>query len=96
LVEHELSLAVTDAARDWLMENGYDREFGARPLRRLIQSSVEDKLSDAVLAGKFGPGDNILIDADDDGIVLKLQEKQPSTDNGSGEQVEEEALPAAS
>jgi ATP-dependent Clp protease ATP-binding subunit ClpC len=96
LVEHELSLAASDAAKDWLMENGYDREFGARPLRRLIQSSVEDKLSDAVLAGKFGPGDHILIDAEEDEIILKLQDKLPSTDNGSGEQVEEEVLPAAS
>jgi ATP-dependent Clp protease ATP-binding subunit ClpC len=96
LIEHELTLSVSDAAKDWLTEHGYDREFGARPLRRLIQSSVEDKLSDAVLAGKFGHGDHILIDAKDDQIALELLEKQPSTENGSGEQVEEEALPTAS
>lgn len=96
LVEHELSLVATDAAKDWLMENGYDREFGARPLRRLIQSSVEDKLSDAVLAGQFGSGDNILIDTENDELILNLQEKKPPTDNGSGEQVEEEVLPATS
>jgi ATP-dependent Clp protease ATP-binding subunit ClpC len=96
LIEHELTLSVSDAAKDWLTEHGYDREFGARPLRRLIQSSVEDKLSDAVLAGKFGHGDHILIDAKDDQIVLEMLEKQPSTENGSGEQVEEEALPTAS
>ena len=56
LVEHELVLASTDAARDWLGEHGYDPEFGARPLRRLIQTEVEDLLSDAVLAGTFKHG----------------------------------------
>ena len=53
LAEHSLTIATTDAARDWLGERGYDAEFGARPLRRLIQTEVEDRLSDAVLAGRF-------------------------------------------
>jgi ATP-dependent Clp protease ATP-binding subunit ClpC len=91
LAEHELSIEATLDAKDWLVEHGYDREFGARPLRRLIQFSVEDKLSDAVLAGRFGPGDVILVDAEDDEIVLR--ESEISADD-QGE-VEEEALPAA-
>ena len=91
LIEHELAIETTLNAKDWLVEHGYDREFGARPLRRLIQSSVEDKLSDAVLAGRFGPGDVILVDAEDDEIVLRESETN-ADDLG---EVEEEALRAA-
>ena len=91
LIEHELSLEATLEAKNWLVDHGYDREFGARPLRRLIQSSVEDKLSDAVLAGTFGPGDTIIVDAEDDEIFLR---EMPSDESGESEEVEEEALTA--
>ena len=53
LVEKEIKLEVTDAAKDLLGEKGYDEVFGARPLRRVIQDMIEDKLSDAVLGGEF-------------------------------------------
>jgi ATP-dependent Clp protease ATP-binding subunit ClpC len=76
LVEHELSLQLSDEAQDWLAEHGYDREFGARPLRRLIQTEVEDRLSDAVLADRFGSGDVILVDAVDGEIALRKLESQ--------------------
>jgi ATP-dependent Clp protease ATP-binding subunit ClpC len=75
-----------------MVEHGYDREFGARPLRRLIQSSVEDKLSDAVLAGRFSPGDTILVDVFEDEIVLHDFDRETVTDT---EDEVEEALPAA-
>ena len=78
LVDHELTLKATMPAKDWLVEHGYDREFGARPLRRLIQTSIEDKLSDAVLAGRFGPGDVVLVNTDSDDadeLVLELGER---------------------
>ncbi len=71
LDEQMLVLQSTDAAKDWLATNGYDAEYGARPLRRLVQRTVEDKLSDAVLAGQFSEGDVILIDVEDDEIVLR-------------------------
>jgi ATP-dependent Clp protease ATP-binding subunit ClpC len=74
LVEHDLVLSATDEAKDWLVEHGYDREFGARPLRRLIQSTVEDKLSDAVLGGRFKAGDTIVVGIEDDEIALSLGE----------------------
>jgi ATP-dependent Clp protease ATP-binding subunit ClpC len=76
LVEHELTISATDAARDWLGEHGYDAEFGARPLRRLIQTEVEDRLSDAVLAGRFAINDVVCIDVEDDVIVLKQEEEE--------------------
>jgi ATP-dependent Clp protease ATP-binding subunit ClpC len=83
LEEHELILQVTDPARDWLGEHGYDAEFGARPLRRLIQQEVEDRLSDAVLSGQFKTGATILVDVDENqAITLQLAQT-------------EEVLPAA-
>jgi ATP-dependent Clp protease ATP-binding subunit ClpC len=65
-----VTLEVTDAARDWLGERGYDQVFGARPLRRVIQNEVEDRLSEALLEGRFQPGDRIQIDVQGDDIVL--------------------------
>jgi ATP-dependent Clp protease ATP-binding subunit ClpC len=96
LLEKELSLSATDLAKEWLVEHGYDREFGARPLRRLVQSAVEDKISDAVLGGRFGPGDTILVDTDeDDEIILRVSVPEGSNDNGGDGGIEEgEALPA--
>jgi len=60
--ERFLMLEATDAAKDWLAKHGYDAEYGARPLRRLIQQTVEDKLSDAVLAGEFKDGETVIVD----------------------------------
>ena len=69
-----MHLEVTDAAKDFLGTKGYDEAFGARPLRRLIQDTVEDKLSEAILEGKFTSGDTILIDTEDDDIVIRPAE----------------------
>ena len=55
-------LVVTDEARDWLGRTGYDPVFGARPLRRVIQESLEDTLSEALLRGEFEPADTIRVD----------------------------------
>jgi copper chaperone CopZ len=59
LEEKEIKLEVTDAAKDLLGEKGYDEVFGARPLRRVIQDMVEDKLSEAVLRGEFKVFDRV-------------------------------------
>jgi ATP-dependent Clp protease ATP-binding subunit ClpC len=69
-----VSMEVTDAARDWLGEKGYDPVFGARPLRRVIQNELEDRLSEALLEGRFGPADTVLIDAEGGEIVITKQE----------------------
>ncbi|MCJ7490726.1 MAG: ATP-dependent Clp protease ATP-binding subunit [Dehalococcoidia bacterium] len=66
-----ITLEITDAAKAWLGDKGYDEMFGARPLRRLIQNEVEDRLSEALLEGQFGPGDKVVIDCDDNGLNLK-------------------------
>lgn len=72
LHERRLSLAVTPGARSWLAERGYDPLFGARPLRRLIQSEVQNKLATALLSGGVRDGDTVRVDvaADGSGLVL--------------------------
>ncbi len=95
LLDYDLTLKVSSAAKDWLVENGYDREFGARPLRRLIQSAIEDKLSDAVLAGEFTAGDTIIINAVDGEITLEKGDSEIPLPDDDEESVEEKALPTA-
>ncbi|MFC1985146.1 AAA family ATPase, partial [Chloroflexota bacterium] len=70
LAEKEIKLEVTDAAKDFLGEKGYDEVFGARPLRRVIQNMVEDKLSDSLLRGKFRPGDTAIVDLEGEEITV--------------------------
>jgi ATP-dependent Clp protease ATP-binding subunit ClpC len=77
LQEHELTLTASDEALALLADLGYDTEFGARPLRRVIQQKVEDPLSDLVLGGEFGGGASVLVDVNEDGeIVLTSKEEK--------------------
>ncbi|MBK6645916.1 MAG: ATP-dependent Clp protease ATP-binding subunit [Anaerolineales bacterium] len=69
LTDHDLGLIAIEEALSLLAEQGYDSEFGARPLRRVIQMKVEDPLSDKLLSGEFVDGDNITIVVDDDGEI---------------------------
>ncbi len=71
LVEYDIELEVTDVAKELLAEEGYSEEYGARPLRRVIQNRIEDALSDAILAGKFAAGDTVWADAEEGEIVLR-------------------------
>jgi ATP-dependent Clp protease ATP-binding subunit ClpC len=79
LKDHKLTLTATQAALSAIAEEGYDAEFGARPLRRVIQQKVEDVLSDRVLAGEFNDGDAVLVDVDVDGMIslVRAEEKTP-------------------
>jgi len=85
LQDSEIKLSATSAALDKLAEEGYDPEMGARPLRRVIQSKVEDRLSDAVLAEQFKAGDEVVVDYDPeiDDIVLKKKEETPESEEVS-------------
>ncbi len=71
LQEKNITLEVTDGAKDFIGNKGYDPVFGARPLRRTIQDLVEDQLSDALLRGEFLPGDAVVVDCVEDKIVMK-------------------------
>jgi len=66
LADRRLTLDVTDVARDWLASNGYDPVYGARPLRRLIQTAIGDQLARALLGGEIRDGDRVLVDLADD------------------------------
>ena len=74
LLEKGISLEVSDEAKAWIADKGYDPYMGARPLSRVIQDQIEDKLSDAILAGRFSPGDTALIGLEDDDISVSTQQ----------------------
>ncbi len=71
----DLIITVDDAARDYLLKEGYSEEYGARLLKRVITKLVEDKLSEAILTGKITRGDRVLITADAEGIRLERIEE---------------------
>jgi len=73
LIEKGIDLEVSDDAKNWLCDKGFDPVFGARPLRRVIQDNLEDKLSDAILAGELGPADTAVVEVEEDDIVVKTR-----------------------
>jgi len=86
LVEHDITLVPSDEALNLLAERGYEREYGARPLKRIIQQTVEDALSDAMLSGVIEDGDTVLIETEmgEDELEIVLR-------RGEGENVAEPA-----
>ena len=70
LAVRRISIHVTDAARAWLAEAGYDPAYGARPLRRLIQTSIGDPLAKLLIGGEVVDGGNVTVDRSDDGLTL--------------------------
>ena len=71
LKEKDITLEVTEAAKDLLGSKGYDPVFGARPLRRVIQNQLEDHLSESLLRGEFQSGDTVVVDCDGEEIVIR-------------------------
>jgi ATP-dependent Clp protease ATP-binding subunit ClpB len=72
LNERRLELAVTPAARLWLADKGYDALYGARPLRRLMQKEIDDRLAKALLSGEIHDGDTVRVDLASDGSSLTV------------------------
>jgi ATP-dependent Clp protease ATP-binding subunit ClpC len=62
-----IGLEVSDTMKDMIIEQGYDKSYGARPLRRAVTQFVEDVISEAILSGHYKPGDTITMDTDDTG-----------------------------
>ncbi len=71
LADRKITLAVSDKAKAFLAERGYDPLYGARPLKRTIQSELENPLAKAIISGKIKDGDTIIADKGDEGIVFK-------------------------
>lgn len=70
LADRRLELAVTPSARSWLAERGYDINYGARPLRRLMQREIDDRLAKAIIAGEIRDGDTVRVDLGDDALTV--------------------------
>jgi len=70
LADRRLMLEVTEAAKTWLAGHGYDPVYGARPLRRLVQSAIGDQLAKALLGGQIRDGDTVIIDRAGDGLSV--------------------------
>ncbi len=68
-------LAVTDAARAWLAERGYDPQMGARPMARVIQEHIKRPLADEILFGRLTEGGRVRVDAQDDGLALEIESR---------------------
>jgi ATP-dependent Clp protease ATP-binding subunit ClpB len=68
--QRDLDLEVTDAAKDWLADRGYDPVFGARPLKRVIRAELEDRVALALLDGRIGEGDTVSVDVADGELVI--------------------------
>jgi ATP-dependent Clp protease ATP-binding subunit ClpC len=73
LESQRVSVEVTDAAKEFLAEEGYDPKFGARPLARAIRRHIENPLSSRIIGGEFGPGDTVLIDRAAEGLAFKAK-----------------------
>jgi len=71
LKEKQLTLTVTDSAVAYVTEHGYDASFGARPLKRFLQHKLETEIAKRILAGAFTAGDEVLVDADENGLTVK-------------------------
>lgn len=78
LAEEELSIRLSEAGSDFLVQHGFDEQYGARPLKRAIQRYVEDPLSEKILLGEFSKGDEIEIDVAADGTRLEFRVLSPS------------------
>ena len=78
-------LELTDSAKDLLADLGYDPQFGARPLKRVLQKEVLNELSKQLLSGDFDSGDTIYVDTDAKGLVFgKSPVSEKATSNGNG------------
>jgi ATP-dependent Clp protease ATP-binding subunit ClpC len=84
LKAQELGLEVTQKAKNWLVERGYKPEFGARPLRRTIQSELDNKVASLLLSGDTNPGDTIVADEADDHLVCSVRHGSEAVGAGAG------------
>ncbi len=78
MADQDLTIDLTPAARTWLANEGYEEQFGARPLRRTLQRHVESPLSVQLLKGDFAAGDHVLIDEKEGELVFRTREPEPT------------------
>ncbi len=78
--EHEITIELTDAAKAWLADEGFDEKFGARPIRRAVQRHIENSLSVRILSKEFVAGDHVIVDGGEDGLVFEKAAKAEFTE----------------
>jgi ATP-dependent Clp protease ATP-binding subunit ClpB len=71
LADRNISLKMSDKALQWVVDNGYDEVYGARPLKRLLKKELENKLAYAILSGAIKDGDVVMVDVDKDGLTVQ-------------------------
>jgi ATP-dependent Clp protease ATP-binding subunit ClpB len=76
LAERHITLELDGSAREWLAEAGYDPTYGARPLKRVIQRSLQDKLAGLLLEGRVKDGDRLAVTAGGDGLDLRSADSE--------------------
>jgi len=83
LAQRRMDIELTDAAGEWLAREGYSPEYGARPLKRVLQRQIQDEVASRILEGKLHEGDTVLVDADKRGLAFsrKPQEKEVAIDD---------------
>jgi len=72
LVVRRIGITVTDSARTWLTEHGYDPAYGARPLRRLVQTAIGDPLARMLIGGAVTDGQHVVVDSEGEGLALRV------------------------
>ena len=82
LADRGIKVILDDAALDWLAGEGYDPQFGARPLQRIIQNKLQNPLAEALLGGEFDEGDEIAVELDKGGDQLLMKAKLTLADAG--------------
>ncbi len=80
LARRNITLELDDAARSWLGEKGYDPVYGARPLKRVIQKELQDRLAEMLLAGEVADGDSVHVSAGDDGLIITAVAVEPEAE----------------
>jgi ATP-dependent Clp protease ATP-binding subunit ClpC len=75
LAPRDVTLTVTDAAVEWIADHGYEPEFGARPLRRVIQREVDDRIADLLVSGAIDDGGAIHVDAAEGELLVSSRER---------------------
>jgi ATP-dependent Clp protease ATP-binding subunit ClpC len=76
LASQEISLSVSDDAVDWIAGRGYEPEYGARPLRRVIQRELDDRVADLLVASELEPGGQVSVSVDGDALVVSSERER--------------------
>ena len=71
-----MELVITEPVKAFIVEEAYDPKYGARPLRRMIQTRIEDKLAEGILDGAIKGGDGVLVGASEKGLVFTVQKEE--------------------